>query len=406
MRDYKKDFPIFFDKKNKGLIYFDNAATAQRPKKVLDALENFYKSDNANPLRGLYDLSVRATEAYQKSRATIARFVGAAQAEEIVFTRNASESLNLVAYTYALDNLREGDEIVVSVMEHHSNILPWQMAAQKTGAKLVWLECDKKTGEIPQEEYNKITEETKIVAVTHVSNVLGTTNPIKEIAALAHKNGAVIVADGAQALPHIPVNVQDLDVDFYAFSGHKFCGPTGIGGLYGKRELLEKMQPFLRGGEMIEYVTRDEATWAEVPAKFEAGTVNVGGAVGMAAAAEYLMEIGMENIAAHDNELAALLVQKMSEIPHVNIVGSKDGAKRCGIVTFTIDGVHPHDISSILDTEKIAIRAGHHCAQPLGQFLGVPATARASLYFYNSAEEVERFCAALSKVRAWSGFKD
>lgn len=406
MRDYKKDFPIFFDKKNKGLIYFDNAATAQRPKKVLDALENFYKSDNANPLRGLYDLSVRATEAYQNARATIAKFVGAAQAQEIIFTRNASESLNLVAYTYALDNLREGDEIVVSVMEHHSNILPWQMAAQKTGAKLIWLECDKETGSIPQEEYNKITEKTKIVAITHVSNVLGTTNPIKEIAALAHKNGAVIVVDGAQALPHIPVNVQDLDADFYAFSGHKFCGPTGIGGLYGKRELLEKMQPFLRGGEMIEYVTRDEATWAEVPAKFEAGTVNVGGAVGMAAAAEYLMEIGMEKIAAHDNELAALLVQKMSEIPHVNIVGSKDGAKRCGIVTFTIDGVHPHDISSILDTEKIAIRAGHHCAQPLGQYLDVPATARASLYFYNTQKEVERFCAALSKVRAWSGFKD
>lgn len=406
MRDYKKDFPIFFDKKNKGLIYFDNAATAQRPKKVLDELENFYKSDNANPLRGLYDLSVRATEAYQNARATIAKFVGAAQAQEIIFTRNASESLNLVAYTYALDNLREGDEIVVSVMEHHSNILPWQMAAQKTGAKLVWLECDKETGAIPQSEYNKITSKTKIVAITHVSNVLGTTNPIKEIAALAHKNGAVIVVDGAQALPHIPVNVQDLDADFYAFSGHKFCGPTGIGGLYGKRELLEKMQPFLRGGEMIEYVTRDEATWAEVPAKFEAGTVNVGGAVGMAAAAEYLMEIGMENIARHDNELAALLVQKMSEIPHVNIVGSKDGAKRCGIVTFTIDGVHPHDISSILDTEKIAIRAGHHCAQPLGQYLDVPATARASLYFYNTQKEVERFCAALSKVRAWSGFKD
>lgn len=406
MRDYKKDFPIFSDKKNKGLIYFDNAATAQRPKKVLDVLEAFYKSDNANPLRGLYDLSVRATEAYQNARATIAKFVGAAQAQEIIFTRNASESLNLVAYTYALDNLREGDEIVVSVMEHHSNILPWQMAAQKTGAKLVWLECDKETGAIPQSEYNKITSKTKIVAITHVSNVLGTTNPIKEIAALAHKNGAVIVVDGAQALPHIPVNVQDLDADFYAFSGHKFCGPTGIGGLYGKRELLEKMPPFLRGGEMIEYVTRDEATWAEVPAKFEAGTVNVGGAVGMAAAAEYLMEIGMENIARHDNELAALLVQKMSEIPHVNIVGSKDGAKRCGIVTFTIDGVHPHDISSILDTEKIAIRAGHHCAQPLGQYLDVPATARASLYFYNTAEEVDRFCAALARVREWAGYKE
>lgn len=406
MKNYKDDFPIFSEPKNKDLIYFDNAATAQRPQKVLDALSDFYKSDNANPLRGLYDLSVRATEAYQNARKTIANFVGAAQAEEIIFTRNASESLNLVAYSYALSNLRQGDEIVVSVMEHHSNILPWQMAAQKTGARLVWLECDKETGEIPQEEYNKINAKTKIVAITQVSNVLGTTNPIKEIAALAHKNGAVIVVDGAQALPHIPVNVQDLDADFYAFSGHKFCAPTGIGGLYAKRELLEKMPPFLRGGEMIEYVTRDGATWAEVPAKFEAGTVNVGGAVGMAAAAEYLMEIGMENIARHDNELAALLVQKMQAIPHVNIVGSKDGAKRCGIVTFTIDGVHPHDISSILDTEKIAIRAGHHCAQPLGQYLDLPATARASLYFYNTAEEVDRFCAALSRVRGWAGYKE
>ena len=406
MRDYKKDFPIFSAKENDGLIYFDNAATAQKPRAVLEAVQKFYEADNANPLRGLYNLSVRATEAYQKSRATIARFVGAAKPEEIVFTRNASESLNLVAYSYALDVLREGDEIAVSVMEHHSNILPWQMAAQKTGAKLVWLECDKETGEIPQEEYNKITEKTKIVAMTHVSNVLGTTNPIKKIAVLAHQKGAVIVADGAQALPHIPVNVQDLDVDFYAFSGHKFCGPTGIGGLYAKRELLEKMPPFLRGGEMIEYVTREGATWAPVPEKFEAGTVNVGGAVGMAAAAEYLMEIGMEKIAAHDNELAALLVQKMGAIPHVNIVGSKDGAKRCGIVTFTIDGVHPHDISSILDTEKIAIRAGHHCAQPLGQYLDLPATARASLYFYNSAQEVDRFCAALARVREWAGFKD
>ena len=405
-RDYKKDFPIFSAKENDGLIYFDNAATAQKPRAVLEAVQKFYEADNANPLRGLYGLSVRATEAYQKARATIASFVGAAKPEEIIFTRNASESLNLVAYSYALDVLREGDEIVVSVMEHHSNILPWQMAAQKTGAKLVWLECDKATGEIPEAEYKKITNKTKIVALTHVSNVLGTTNPIKKVAALAHQKGAVIVADGAQALPHIPVNVQDLDVDFYAFSGHKFCGPTGIGGLYAKLELLEKMPPFLRGGEMIEYVTREGATWAAVPEKFEAGTVNVGGAVGMAAAAEYLMEIGMENIAAHDNELAALLVQKMAAIPHVNIVGSKDGAKRCGIVTFTIDGVHPHDISSILDTEKIAIRAGHHCAQPLGQYLDLPATARASLYFYNTAEEVDRFCAALARVREWAGFKD
>ncbi len=405
-RDYKKDFPIFSAKENDGLIYFDNAATAQKPRAVLEAVQKFYEADNANPLRGLYGLSVRATEAYQSARKTIARFVGAAQAEEIIFTRNASESLNLVAYSYALSNLREGDEIVVSVMEHHSNILPWQMAAQKTGARLVWLECDKESGAIPETEYNKITDKTKIVALTHVSNVLGTTNPIKKVAALAHQKGAVIVADGAQALPHLSVNVQDLDVDFYAFSGHKFCAPTGIGGLYAKRELLEKMPPFLRGGEMIEYVTREGATWAAVPEKFEAGTVNVGGAVGMAAAAEYLMEIGMDNIARHDNELAALLVQKMQAIPHVNIIGNKDGAARCGIVTFTIDGVHPHDISSILDTEKIAIRAGHHCAQPLGQYLDVPATARASLYFYNTAEEVDRFCAALARVREWAGYKN
>ena len=404
MKNFKDDFPIFADKKNEGLVYFDNAATAQKPRQVLEAMEAFYKSDNANPLRGLYDLSVRATEAYHEARVQTARFVGAKSPKEIIFTRNASESLNLVAYSYALDVLREGDEIAVSVMEHHSNILPWQMAAKKAGAKLVWLECDKESGAIPQSEYSKITAKTKIAAVTHVSNVLGTANPIKEIATLVHKNGGVIVVDGAQALPHIKVDVQDLDCDFYAFSGHKFCGPTGIGGLYAKLDLLEGMSPFLRGGEMIEYVTREGATWAEVPHKFEAGTVNVGGAVGMAAAARYLESVGMENIAARDNELCALLIQQMLKIPHVNIIGSKDPSRRCGIVTFTIDGVHPHDIASILDSERIAIRAGHHCAQPLGQWLGVSATARASLYFYNTKEEVEYFCQKLSRVREWAGY--
>ncbi len=404
MKNFKDDFPIFADKKNEGLVYFDSAATAQKPRQVLEAMEAFYKSDNANPLRGLYDLSVRATEAYHEARVQTARFVGAKSPKEIIFTRNASESLNLVAYSYALDVLREGDEIAVSVMEHHSNILPWQMAAKKSGARLVWLECDKESGTIPQSEYSKITAKTKIAAVTHVSNVLGTTNPVKEIAALVHKNGGVIVVDGAQALPHIKVDVQDLDADFYAFSGHKFCGPTGIGGLYAKLDFLEGMSPFLRGGEMIEYVTRESATWAEVPHKFEAGTVNVGGAVGMAAAARYLESVGMENIAARDNELCALLIQQMQKISHVNIIGSKDPSRRCGIVTFTIDGVHPHDIASILDSEKIAIRAGHHCAQPLGQWLGVPATARASLYFYNTKEEVEYFCQKLSRVREWAGY--
>ncbi len=406
MNEYKKDFPIFSEEKNRGIIYFDNAATSQRPQCVIDAISDFYRIDNANPLRGLYDLSVRATQAYEDARHTIAEFLGARKDSEIVFTRNATESLNLVAYTWAMDNIQAGDEIAVSIMEHHSNILPWQMVCQKKKAKLVWLECNKETGIIPQDEYNKITPKTRLVAVTHVSNVLGTTNPVKEIAALAHKNGALIVVDGAQAAPHIHVNVADLDADFYSFSGHKFCGPTGCGGLYAKTELLENMSPFLRGGEMIEYVTRDSATWAEVPAKFEAGTVNAAGAVGMAAAAKYIQQIGLEKIAEHDNALASLLVEKMMGIPHVNIIGSKDGSKRSGIVTFTIDGVHPHDIASILDTEKIAIRAGHHCAQPLGTYLGVPSTARASVYFYNDEEEVDLFCRKLAKVREWSGFKD
>lgn len=403
--EYKKDFPIFSAEKNRGIVYFDNAATTQRPQCVLDAMDEFYKIDNANPMRGLYDLSVRATAAYEDARATIARFLGAAQSAEIIFTRNATEALNLVAYSYALENLREGDEIALSIMEHHSNILPWQMAAQKIGAKLVWLECEKDSGEIPQSEYEtKIGERTKIVAISQVSNVLGTENPVKEIAERAHKFGAVVVVDGAQSAPHKKIDVQKMGADFFAISGHKFCGPTGCGALYARRELLESMPPFLRGGEMIEYVTKAGATWAEVPAKFEAGTVNAAGAVGMAAAAKYIEKIGLEKIAAHDAALGKLLTEKMLEIPHVNIIGNKDGSKRCGIVTFTIDGVHPHDIATILDTEKIAIRAGHHCAQPLGEFLGVQSTARASLYFYNDEREVEFFCEKIKSIRKWMGY--
>lgn len=405
---YRKDFAIFSDKSNinNGLVYFDNAATTQRPRCVMEAVREFYENHNANPLRGLYDLSVRATEKYERARHTVAKFINAREDAEIIFTRNASESLNVVAYTWGMANIKEGDEIVVSVMEHHSNILPWQMLAQTKGAKLVWLECDKKTAEIPASEYEKITERTKLVAVTQVSNVLGITNPIREIARKAHEHGAIIVVDGAQSTPHFAVDVQDLDADFFAFSGHKLCAPTGIGVLYGKRALLEAMPPFLRGGEMIEYVTRDSATWAELPAKFEAGTVNAGDAVGLAAAIEYLQKIGMENIAAHDNALATQLIEGMKRIPHVHVIGNADGAKHCGIVTFMIDDVHPHDIASVLDTEKIAIRAGHHCAQPLGAYLGLPSTARASLYFYNTSEEVEKFLEAVAKVRSWMGFKD
>ena len=413
MNKYRKDFPFFkaIDEKsseeNRDLIYFDTAATAQRPFIVLNAMTHFYATENANPLRGLYSLSERATLAYENARKTVADFINAKKAEEIIFTRNASESLNLVAYSWGLNNLGQGDEVCVTIMEHHSNIVPWQMVCQKTGAKLVFLECDKETGIISDEEIAvKITEHTKIVSVVHVSNVLGVTNPVKKIGEAAHKAGAIFIVDGAQSAPHMKVDVQDIDADFFAMSGHKLCGPMGIGALYGKYELLEKMEPFLRGGEMIEYVTREKATWAEIPHKFEAGTVSAGDAVGIAAAIRYIQSIGLDNIEKHDAELACRIIEGMKKIPHVNIIGPKDENKRCGIVTFTIDGVHPHDIASLLSEEHIAIRAGHHCAQPLGQYLGQTATARASLYFYNTEEEVDVFLEKLSHLREWSGYKD
>ena len=402
---YRKDFPIFDAPENSGLIYFDNAATTQRPKCVIDAVSDFYKKNNANPLRGLYDLSGRATEAYESARHTTADFLNAKDCE-IIFTRNASESLNLVAYTWGMANVSSGDEIAVCISEHHSNILPWQMLSQAKGAKLVFMECNPKTAELPKTELDKINARTKLVAVGHVSNVLGITNPVKEIASRAHAVGAVCVVDGAQAVPHFKVDVKDIGADFYAFSGHKICGPMGIGVLYGKKELLEEMPPFLRGGEMIEYVTREGATWAELPHKFEAGTVNASGAVGLASALEYVQQIGFDEIVRHDNRLTSLLMEEMNRIPHVSVVGSENPEKHCGIVTFTIDGVHPHDIASVLDSEKIAIRAGHHCAQPLGAYLGLPATARASLYFYNTEEEVRIFAEKLRNVRRWMGFKD
>lgn len=405
LNEFKKDFPIFNAKENEALIYFDNAATAQRPECVIKAVSDFYKKNNANPLRGLYELSARATEDYENARHTVASFLNAKDCE-IVFTRNATESLNLVAYTWGMQNVQKGDEIVVSVSEHHSNILPWQMLCKAKGAKLVFLEPDKLTYEIPDSEFLKITEKTKIVAVAQVSNVLGIENPIKKIAEIAHKVGAICVVDGAQSVPHLKVDVKDLNADFFAFSGHKLCGPMGIGVLYGKKELFESMPPFLRGGEMIEYVTRDDATWAEVPHKFEAGTVNASGAVGLASAIKYIQSIGFKTIQEKCDSLSLLLMQKMKENPYIHLVGNTDPKKHSGIITFTLDGVHPHDIASLLDTQKIAIRAGHHCAQPLGSYLGVPATARASVYFYNDEEEVERFYSSLCNVRKMSGYKD
>ena len=413
MNKYRKDFPFFkaIDEKssleNKDLIYFDTAATAQRPFIVLNAMTHFYATENANPLRGLYSLSERATLAYENARQTVAKFINAQKAEEIIFTRNASESLNLVAYSWGLNHLQQGDEICITIMEHHSNIVPWQMVCQKTGARLVFLECDKETGIISDEEISaKITERTKIVSVVHVSNVLGVTNPVKKIGQAAHAVGAVFLVDGAQSVPHMKVDVQEINADFFAISAHKLCGPMGIGALYGKYELLDKMEPFLRGGEMIEYVTREKATWAEIPHKFEAGTVSAGDAVGMAAAIRYIQSIGLDNIEKHDSLLACRIIDGMKNIPHVNIIGPKDGNKRCGIITFTVDGVHPHDIATLLSEEHIAIRAGHHCAQPLGQYLGQTATARSSLYFYNTEDEADVFLEKLSLLRSWSGYKD
>ena len=409
--EYRKDFKIFDDPLNAGLVYLDTAATSQRPECVVQALSDFYRKDNANPLRGLYALSVRATDDYEMARATVGKFINSKSSQEIIFTRNTSESLNLVAYSYGLANVQEGDEIVISAMEHHSNILPWQMVCQQKKASLVWLECDE-SGVIPETEWkSKIGSKTKIVSIAQVSNVFGITNPVKQIAEYAHKvgncgKGAVVVCDGAQSTPHFTVDVQDLNVDFFAFSGHKVCGPMGIGVLYGKKEILEIMNPFMRGGEMIEYVTRKSATYAEVPHKFEAGTVNAGGAVGLARALEYIQQVGLSEIEKSDNHLASLIMEELAGNPFVHVIGHKDPEKHCGIVTFTIDGVHPHDIASILDSENVAIRAGHHCAQPLMQKLGVGSTARASCYFYNTEDEALIFVEKVKGIRKIMGYKD
>lgn len=398
---YRKDFPIFRDN---DVIYFDNAATTQRPQRVLDAMERFNNTCNANPLRGLYGWSIEATAQYEDARHKAAALIHAHQDSEVIFTRNTTESINLVAYSYGLSNLKEGDEIVISVMEHHSNILPWQMVSRQTGAKLIYMEPSA-DGTLSDEEIEaKITDRTKIVAIGEVSNVLGVTNPVKKIAETAHRHGAVCLVDGAQSTPHIPVNVQELGCDFFAFSGHKLLGPMGIGVLYGRQELLDDMPPFLTGGEMIEYVNRQSATFAEVPEKFEAGTVNAMGAVGLGAAIDYLNQVGFDTITQTEKALTRRLMEGLAAIPEVTVYGSVDPEKHCGIVTFNIEGCHPHDVATVLDTEHIDIRAGHHCAQPLMKFLGVNATARASLYFYNTEEEVDRFVDAVSKVRSWLGY--
>lgn len=399
--DYRKDFPLLMQNK---IIYIDNAATSQRPQCVIDVEGDFYKNYNANPLRGLYSLSVEATEVYENAREAVRKFIGAEKSSEIIFTRNTTESLNLAAYSYGLSNVKKGDEIVVSIMEHHSDLLPWQMVAKTCGAELKFIECAK-DGSIDLEKVKElITSRTKIVAMTQVSNVLGREYPVKEIAKLAHENGAVIVVDGAQSTPHMRVDVTDLDADFFAFSGHKLLAPMGIGVLYGKEELLEKMPPFLSGGEMIDSVTRTSAVYAELPHKFEAGTVNAAGAAGLKAAIDYIEKVGFDYIGEREIALTSRAIEKMKKIPHVNIIGSENADEHTGIVTFTVDNVHPHDISEILAADGIAVRAGHHCAQPLLTHLGLNSTARASFAFYNTEDEVDKFTDSVATIRERMGY--
>lgn len=401
MQNYKSDFPLF---KNTDTVYLDNAATAQRPDSVIKAEEDFYIKHNANPLRGLYDLSVEATEIYENARKTVQRFINAASADEIVFTRNTTESINLIAYSYGLSNIKAGDEVLVSIMEHHSNLLPWQMVCRQTGAELRFIECESDGSLKLDKIQTQITKRTRIVALTNVSNVLGRVYPICEIADIAHKNGAVVVVDGAQSTPHMKIDVRDMGADFFAFSGHKLYGPMGIGVLYGKKELLDAMPPFLSGGEMIESVTRSSAVFAELPHKFEAGTVNAAGAAGLKAAIEYVQNIGFDNIRKSELGVSAYAFEKLKRLDEISIIGSDRPEEHCGIITFTVDNVHPHDVSEILAADGIAVRAGHHCAQPLLNHLGYRATVRASFAFYNTKEDADKFINSLATVRERMGY--
>lgn len=403
MTDYKKDFPLLKDCQ---VAYLDNAATAQRPLAVLEAEKDFYEKYNANPLRGLYELGMEATDRYEEARETVQDFLHAGKSCEVIFTRNTTESINLVAYSYGLNNLKPGDELLVGIDSHHSNLLPWQMVARQTGASLKFLECEM-DGHFTDEAIEKaITRKTKLAAVTHVSNVIGRVNPVEKIIKKVHDVGGVVLVDAAQSAPHIPIDVQAMDVDFLAFSGHKLMAPMGIGVLYGKEALLDAMPPFLTGGEMIESVTREGAVFAELPHKFEAGTVNGGGAWGLKAAIDYLKSIGFTAIEEKENALTALAMEELKKIPHVHVIGSEKPEEHNGILNFTIDGVHPHDIASILDGAHVDVRAGHHCAQPLLAHLGVLVTTRASISFYNTEEDVLRLTEQVKKIRRLMGYDE
>lgn len=399
IHEIRKQFPLLDQKVNgKQLVYFDSAATSQKPIQVIETLERYYKEYNSNVHRGVHTLGTKATDAYEGAREKVRKFINAKSMEEIIFTRGTTTALNTVAASYGLENVKEGDEIVISYMEHHSNIIPWQQVAKKTGATLKYLPLQP-DGTISIEDARQtITPNTKIVSIMYVSNVLGTINPVKEIGAIAHQNGAIMVVDGAQSTPHMKVDVQDLNCDFYALSAHKMCGPTGVGVLYGKKELLNNMGPIEFGGEMIDFVDLQESTWKELPWKFEAGTPIIGNAIGLGAAIDFLEEIGLDNIEKHEHELAQYALERLSEVDGVTIYGPKH---RAGLVTFNIEDVHPHDVATVLDVEGIAVRAGHHCAQPLMKWLKASSTARASFYLYNTKEEIDTFVESLIKTKEY-----
>jgi cysteine desulfurase / selenocysteine lyase len=400
--DIRKQFPILDQEVNgKALVYLDSAATSQKPLQVIEAVGKYYQEINSNVHRGVHTLGTRATDAYEGAREKVRKFINAKSIQEVIFTRGTTTSLNTVAASYAAANLKAGDEIVITYMEHHSNIIPWQQVARRTGAQLKYIPLQEDGTILLDDARAAITANTKVVSVMQVSNVLGVINPVKEIGQIAHENGAIMVVDGAQSAPHMKIDVQDLDCDFLAFSGHKMCGPTGIGVLYGKKHLLENMEPIEFGGEMIDFVQLYESTWKELPWKFEGGTPIIAGAIGLGAAIDFLNEVGLDQIAEHEHKLAAYALEKMSAVDGMTIYGPLDAAKRAGLITFNLSDVHPHDVATVLDAEGIAVRAGHHCAQPLMRWLKASATARASFYLYNTEDDIDKLVEGLVKTKEY-----
>ena len=391
----KKDFPILNEKQ---ITYLDSGATTQKPEQVINAIDEYYKTTNANVHRGAYSLSVEATAKYEEAREKVARFINSPSAEQVIFSKNATESLNLIAYSYGMENLKKDDEIVLSIMEHHSNLVPWQKVAKTTGAKLNYMYINDEFEISDEEIESKITDKTKIVGITHVSNVLGTINNVKKIIKQAHKKGAIVIVDSSQSIPHMKIDVQDLDCDFLVFSGHKMLAPLGIGALYGKKQLLNDMTPFLMGGDMIEYVYEQETTFAPLPNKFEAGTQNIEGVIGLAAAIDYIENIGYERIAQIEDEVVNYAREELSKLDFLELYITPNKQNHSSVISFNIKGVHPHDVASILDNYRVCVRSGNHCAQPLMRYLGIDSTCRASFYLYNTKEDVDKLVEALNKA--------